>query len=108
VEFSVTGQYLVLDRPRQLSFSWSCTTWPHPSIRSVVNVLLEPRENEQTLMTIEHSLLPPELVDQHEHGWTAIAQQLAEELAATAPGTRISGSRDRVVGRWSMCAGRRR
>jgi hypothetical protein len=37
-------------------------------------------------MTIEHSLLPPELVDQHEHGWTAIAQQLAEELAATAPG----------------------
>lgn len=86
VEFSVSGQYLVLDRPRQLSFSWSCTAWPDPSIRSVVNVLLEPRENEQTLMTIEHSLLPPELVDQHEQGWTAIAEQLAEELAATAPG----------------------
>jgi uncharacterized protein YndB with AHSA1/START domain len=86
VEFSVSGQYLVLDRPRQLSFSWSCTTWPDPSIRSVVNVLLEPRENEQTLMTIEHSLLPPELVDQHEHGWTVIAEQLAAELAATAPG----------------------
>src|ERR1019366_6653126 len=82
VEFSVSGEYLVLDRPRQLSF----TTWPDPSIKSVVNVLLEPRENEQTLMTIEHSLLPPELVDQHEHGWTAIAQQLAEELAAAAPG----------------------
>jgi uncharacterized protein YndB with AHSA1/START domain len=88
VEFSVSGQYLVLDRPRRLSFSWSCTTWPDPSIRSVVNVLLELRENEQTLMTIEHSLLPPELVDKHEHGWTAIAQQLAEELTATAPGHR--------------------
>ena len=61
VEFSVSGEYLVLDRPRQLSFSWSCTTWPDPSIKSVVNVLLEPRENEQPLMTIEHSLLPPEL-----------------------------------------------
>jgi hypothetical protein len=47
----------------------------------VVNVLLEPRGNEQTLMTIEHTLLPPGLVDQHERGWTAIAQQLADELA---------------------------
>lgn len=52
-------------------------------MRSVVNVLLEPRENEQTLMTIEHSLLPPEFVERHAHGWTAIAEQLATELAAT-------------------------
>ena len=42
---------------------------------------MEPRENQQTLMTIEHTLLPPDLVDEHERGWAAIAQQLAEELA---------------------------
>jgi uncharacterized protein YndB with AHSA1/START domain len=80
-EFWVSGEYLVLDRPRRLSFSWSCSTWPDPGLKSVVNVLLEPRENEQTLMTIEHTLLPPGLVGQHERGWTAIAEQLAEELA---------------------------
>lgn len=79
--FWVSGEYLVLDRPSRLSFSWSCSTWPDPGLKSVVNVLLEPRGNEQTLMTIEHTLLPPGLVTQHERGWTAIAQQLAEELA---------------------------
>jgi uncharacterized protein YndB with AHSA1/START domain len=84
-EFWVSGEYLVLDRPRRLSFSWSCSTWPDPGLKSVVNVLLEPRENEQTLMTIEHTLLPPGLVGQHERGWTAIAQQLAAELAASGP-----------------------
>ncbi|HEY7359888.1 MAG TPA: SRPBCC domain-containing protein [Streptosporangiaceae bacterium] len=84
-EFWVSGEYLVLDRPRRLSFSWSCSTWPDPGLKSVVNVLLEPRENERTLMTIEHTLLPPGLVDQHQRGWTAIAGQLAEELAASGP-----------------------
>ena len=85
-EFSVSGQYLVLDRPRRLSFTWSCSTWPDPSVKSVVTVLLEPREHRQTLMTIEHSLLPPDLVDQHARGWAAIARQLAQELAAAAVG----------------------
>jgi hypothetical protein len=53
----------------------------------VVTVLLEPRGRQQTLMTIEHALLPPGLVGQHERGWAAIARQLADELAmpATAP-----------------------
>jgi uncharacterized protein YndB with AHSA1/START domain len=85
-EFCVSGEYLVLDRPTRLSFSWSCSTWPDPSLRSVVNVLLEARENAQTLMTIEHTLLPPGLVDQHERGWAAIARQLAAELAAARSG----------------------
>ena len=85
-EFRVSGQYLVLARPIRLTFTWSCSTWPDPSLKSEVHVLLEPRENGRTLMTIEHRLLPPELVDQHAHGWTAIADQLTEELAAAAPG----------------------
>jgi uncharacterized protein YndB with AHSA1/START domain len=85
-EYCVSGEYLVLDRPSRLSFSWSCSTWPDPSLKSVVNVLLEPRENAQTLMTIEHTLLPPGLVDQHERGWAAIAQQLAAALGAARSG----------------------
>jgi len=47
---------------------------------------MEARENAQTLMTIEHTLLLPGLVDQHERGWAAIAQQLAVELAAARSG----------------------
>jgi len=52
----------------------------------VVEVLLEPWETGQTLMTIEHTLLPPGLADQHRRGWAAIADQLAGELAAGAAG----------------------
>ena len=84
-EFWVSGEYLVLDPPRRLSFSWSCSTWPDPSLQSVVNVLLEPHDGGQTLMTIEHTLLPPGLAGQHQRGWAAIADQLAGELATAPP-----------------------
>ena len=84
-EFYITGEYLTLDRPGRLSFSWSCSTWPDPNLISVVTVLLEPREDNQTLMTIRHTLLPPGLTDRHERGWEAIAGQLAAKLSAAAP-----------------------
>jgi uncharacterized protein YndB with AHSA1/START domain len=86
-EFYVTGEYLVLDRPGQLSFTWSCSTWPDPRLSSVVTVLLEPREGNQTLMTIRHELLPPGLAGQHERGWAAIAGQLAGKLSAASQAT---------------------
>ena len=81
-EFYVTGEYLALDRPGRLSFTWSCSTWADPSHGSVVTVLLEPSEGGQTLMTIRHTLLPPGLTDQHTRGWETIAAQLAAELSA--------------------------
>jgi hypothetical protein len=37
---------------------------------------------DETMMTIEHELLPPEQVDDHRNGWTAIAAQLGDALAA--------------------------
>jgi uncharacterized protein YndB with AHSA1/START domain len=85
-EFFITGEYLVLDRPNRLSFTWTCSTWPDTGRRSVVDVRLESRGSGQTMMTIEHTLLPPGLVDQHERGWMAIAGQLAAELVAVDSG----------------------
>jgi uncharacterized protein YndB with AHSA1/START domain len=83
--FWVTGQYLVLDPPSRLSFTWSCSTWADPTVRSVVDVRLEPASADETLMTITHTLLPPDVVDQHERGWAAIAAQLDAELRARPP-----------------------
>lgn len=80
VRFAVTGSYVELDRPRRLSFTWSCSTWPDPSVESLVTVTLEPRGDDQTFMTIHHALLPPHLIDQHRSGWVCIAEQLADEL----------------------------
>jgi uncharacterized protein YndB with AHSA1/START domain len=81
-EFHVTGEYLVLDRPGRLSFTWTCSTWPDPGLSSVVTVLLEPCEGGQTLMTIRHTQLPPGLAGQHARGWEAIAGQLTAKLSA--------------------------
>ena len=41
VRFAVTGRYVELDRPRRLSFTWSCSTWPDPNLESLVTVTLE-------------------------------------------------------------------
>ncbi len=81
VRFVVTGRYVELDRPFRLSFTWSCSTWPDPSVESLVTVTLEPHGDGETLMTIEHALVPPDLIDQHQSGWARIAKQLAAELA---------------------------
>ena len=80
VEFSVAGQFTMLDRPHRLSFTWRCSTWPDPSADSLVVVSLVPHQHQQTLMTIEHTLLPDGLADQHQAGWMAIAAQLEAAL----------------------------
>lgn len=76
----VTGTYLDLDRPRQLSFTWKCSDWPEPDHESVVTVILSPHGDRQTLMTIRHSLLPPEVADGHRKGWGRVAAQLDSRL----------------------------
>jgi len=80
--FFVTGRYLTIDRPRRLAFTWSCSTWADPRVESVVTVTLKPHGDRQTLMIIEHALLPPEVVERHAHGWTLIAGQLDAALAS--------------------------
>jgi len=81
VPFVVTGRYVELNRPVSLSFTWSCSTWPDPSVESLVTVTLEAAGDGETLMTIRHALLPPDLVERHRSGWAGIAEQLAAELA---------------------------
>ena len=81
VEFFVAGEFTELDRPRRLSFTWHCSTWPDPSADSLVVVSLDLHPDRQTLMTIEHFLLPAGLTDQHQAGWIAIAGQLAAFVA---------------------------
>ena len=78
----VTGRFLVLDRPRRLRFSWTCSDWADPTVQSQVTVTLEDHGPDQTLMTIEHEQLPAGQADPHQRGWGAIAVQLGEALGA--------------------------
>jgi uncharacterized protein YndB with AHSA1/START domain len=75
----VAGEYLELDRPRRLKFTWRSDH--HGGFESVVTVSLEPHGRAETLMTIDHAL-PPQLVGDHQHGWHLIAEVLARRLQA--------------------------
>ena len=89
--FRVSGNYLTLDRPHRVAFTWSCSTWPDPTIQTIVTVTIEPDGAGASIMTIEHELLPPALAQQHARGWTAIATQLETRLRparAAAPDIR--------------------
>lgn len=76
----ITGQFLVIDRPHLLRFTWTNSNWPDPTLASVVNVSFEPFDDDQTLMSIEHSLLPPEEFDSFANGWVGVCDQLAAFL----------------------------
>ena len=78
--FRVSGNYLTLERPHRVAFTWSCSTWPDPTIQTVVTVTIEPDGAGTSLMTIEHELLPPALMPQHAHGWAVISVQLQSRL----------------------------
>lgn len=85
----IIGRFLRLDRPHGLSFTWSHSGWADPTAASVVDVSFTPSGADETLMTIEHRLLPPEGFDDHRDGWSVVADQLADALVRTRsdPGT---------------------
>ncbi|ODR19538.1 SRPBCC family protein [Mycolicibacterium porcinum] len=80
----ITGQFLTIDRPRVLRFTWSNSDWADPTVVSIVNVEFEPAGDGQTMMSIEHSLLPPEEFDDFHNGWTLTFEQLAARLGGAS------------------------
>lgn len=76
----ISGRFLAIDRPNLLRFTWSASDWPDPTAASVVNVTFEPFGDGRTLMSIEHSLVPPEQFDNYQNGWALTVDQLAALL----------------------------
>ncbi|WP_431237650.1 SRPBCC family protein [Mycolicibacterium aichiense] len=79
----ISGQFLTIDRPRRLRFTWSNSNWEDPSQVSIVDVTFEPVGAGETLMSIEHSLLPTSEFDSFHSGWIDTFAQLAQRLAST-------------------------
>ena len=82
----IRGEFLELDRPNRLRFTWQSTLGG--GFDSVVTVTFEPSGDRETTMTIEHALLPPDWRGDHEAGWARIALQLEARMR----------SRERPVG----------
>ncbi|MGP4055935.1 SRPBCC family protein [Mycobacterium sp. 4D054] len=77
----ITGQFLEIDRPNRLRFTWTHSGWADPTATSIVDVAFEPHGDGATLMSVEHSLLPPEAFSDHDSGWALTVEQLAAVLA---------------------------
>jgi uncharacterized protein YndB with AHSA1/START domain len=76
---SHTGEYLVIDRPRVLKFTWiSQHTDNQPT---VVTIELTPRGAEQCEIVLTHTGLPESQVKGHTQGWTFMVEKLTSELA---------------------------
>jgi uncharacterized protein YndB with AHSA1/START domain len=78
----ITCQFLTIERPRLLRFTWTNSDWPDPTQESIVAVTFEPLGPQETLMSIEHSLLPPEEFESFDNGWALTFEQLAATLDA--------------------------
>jgi uncharacterized protein YndB with AHSA1/START domain len=81
-QIEVTGEYVALDRPERLCFTWRCSDTG--DLESIVTVLFAPHADDQTLMTIIHSQQPADLVSQHREGWSSVAEQIEKSLAPGA------------------------
>jgi uncharacterized protein YndB with AHSA1/START domain len=78
-QIEVTGEYLAVDRPERISFTWRCSDTG--DLESIVTVVLAPHSGGRTAMTITHSRQPAELVEKHRTGWQSVAEQLQTLLA---------------------------
>lgn len=72
----IEGQYLSLERPHALAFSWRSQS----GFDSVVSVAFEPHGEGETLMTIIHSRLPATSHGAYRGGWAKVGEQLANRL----------------------------
>ncbi len=72
------GEYLEIDPPRRLVFTWaSAFTGPQPSL---VTVELEPEGHAATLLRLVHAQLPETAAVSHRDGWGAMLNRLAGTL----------------------------
>jgi uncharacterized protein YndB with AHSA1/START domain len=73
-----TGEYLTVEPPRRLSFTWqSPYTRTEPS---VVTVTLTADGDSTQLLLLLHERLPEDAAESHRGGWGAILQRLVEEV----------------------------
>jgi uncharacterized protein YndB with AHSA1/START domain len=72
-----TGEYLIVDPPRKLSFTW--ISKGTRGERSVVTVTLHPR-GDKTELVLTHESLPEATRESHRGGWTEIIDNLARAL----------------------------
>jgi len=80
--YAHSGEFLELDPPKRLVFTW-VSEWMPPEVRSTrVSVELEPVDGGRTRIRLVHSGLPEDdTYAGHDQGWADILEKLALHLA---------------------------
>ena len=82
-----SGQFLEVDPPRRVVFTWGWDEPGHPippgSTR--VEVDLTP-DSDQTILRLRHLDLPTDAVNDHNHGWEGVLGRLAIVATGGDPG----------------------
>jgi uncharacterized protein YndB with AHSA1/START domain len=73
-----SGEYLEIDRPSRLSFTWVSGATKH--LPTIVTVEFLERDGG-TELVLTHRRLPPEQIDDHRKGWTDIVQKLDDAIS---------------------------
>lgn len=80
--FSHRGEYLELDPPKRLVFTWVSEWMPEDEQATRVSIELEPRGEDRTFIRLVHDELPAgDGYDGHTEGWRSILEKLDHELA---------------------------
>ncbi|HEX5387295.1 MAG TPA: SRPBCC domain-containing protein [Gemmatimonadales bacterium] len=78
-EHRVSGEYTIVNPPRRLAFTWE---WEQSDRASLVTIDFLPWGTGGTELVLTHEDFPTDTErNNHEHGWSSIAEKLAGALA---------------------------
>jgi uncharacterized protein YndB with AHSA1/START domain len=73
-----TGEYLEIDPPRRLVFTWRSPYTGEQA--SLITVELDSDGEDATELRLTHSKLPPAAVSSHQGGWASMLDRLAQRV----------------------------
>jgi uncharacterized protein YndB with AHSA1/START domain len=83
-EFEHTGEYLSIEPPARLSFTWISKATDHKATEVTIEFLDGPGGTE---LVLTHRRLPSGQVEAHRTGWTDIFRDLEETLQKPSSGS---------------------
>jgi uncharacterized protein YndB with AHSA1/START domain len=72
-----TGEYLLIDRPSRLAFTWRS---PNTDDRPTTVTIDFLDRGGATEVVLTHTQLPPRQIDSHRNGWAGILARIADAL----------------------------
>jgi uncharacterized protein YndB with AHSA1/START domain len=76
-EFEHTGEYLTIQPPARLSFTWISKATDHKATEVTIEFLDRPGGTE---VVLTHRRLPASQIESHRSGWTDILRDLQDRL----------------------------